>query len=116
MLCLMYTASEVAEYALRITEKTFRNRRQELRTLGFPEPLNLPGDQRWSVAEIEEWIASRKRVDPAPRKAPRPVAAIAANLARSKSKPRQSDVPAVKRGRGRPRKIQQIQHEERPSC
>lgn len=112
MLCLTYTAADVAEYALRITEKTFRNRRPELRALGFPEPINLPGEQRWSVAEIEEWIASRKRVDPAPKKAPRPVAAIAANLARSKPK-LPVDPSAVKRGRGRPRKIQA---EVTPSC
>ncbi len=95
MPALLATAAEVAGL-LRLSEKTFRNKKAFLRTLNFPESLDIPGDSRWEIKEIEEWIASRRRVGAAPPKRQLP-AALAA-------KPDTPLPVQEKRGRGRPPK------------
>jgi predicted DNA-binding transcriptional regulator AlpA len=38
---------------------------------GFPEPVNIHNKLFWYADEVEKWIASRPRVEPAPNRASR---------------------------------------------
>lgn len=99
---LLATAAEVADL-LRLSEKTFRNQKPTFRVLGFPEPLDIPGDAKWEIRAIEDWIASRRRAEPAPPKRVLPPILVERN-AKFADTPRPLLDGAARRGRGRPRK------------
>lgn len=46
--------------------KTFFNKRARLEWPGFPLPLNLPGQNLWDEAEVDAWLASRRRPNSLP--------------------------------------------------
>jgi hypothetical protein len=65
---LTLNAAQIAALVFQNNEKTFRNRKAELYRLGFPAPLDLPGQMLWLRMDVEAWLESRRQVVQEPRR------------------------------------------------
>lgn len=84
---LTLAITEICERYLHRSTKTFYNKRTALYAIGFPKPLDIPCEPVSLKSEVDAWLLSKTAGGSKPLAMPAIIP------------------PAVKRGRGRPRKI-----------